>query len=99
MAIKSKDVWKLLPWNIQVDILSRLSTKDLCELQSVCKDWQSIIESPRFHMLQINANTNENAIIKHAMYDDWKYQIQILSSNEIYEFDITGVGFYYRSLT
>ena len=63
MAVKNKDVWKLLPWNIQVDILSRLSTKDLCEFQSVCKDWQSIIESPRFHILQINANPNENAII------------------------------------
>ena len=84
MAIKNKDVWELLPWNIQVDILSRLSTKDLCELQIVCKDWQSIIESPRFHMLQINANPNENAIIMHSMYDDWKYQIQLLSSNEIY---------------
>ena len=97
MAIKNKDVWELLPWNIQVDILSRLSTKDLCELQSVCKDWQSIIESPRFHMLQINANPNENAIIMHSMYDR-KYQIQLLSSNEIYEFDTLIVGSYYKSL-
>ena len=98
MAIKNKDVWELLPWNIQVDILSRLSTKDLCEFQSVCKDWQSIIESSRFHMLQINANPNENAIIKHSMYDDWKYQIQLLSSNEIYEFDGSIVGFYKETL-
>ena len=99
MAIKNKDVWELLPWNIQVDILSRLSIKDLCEFQSVCKDWQSIIESPRFHMLQINANPNENAIIKHSMYDYCKYQIQLLSSNEIYEFDVPIVGSYYKTST
>ena len=100
MAIKNKDVWELLPWNIQVDILSRLSTKDLCELQSVCKDWQSIIKSPRFHMLQINANPNENAIIMHSINEDWEYQIQFLSSNEIYEFDIPVVGnFYYGFMT
>ena len=97
MAIKNKDVWELLPWNSQVDILNRLSTKDLCELQSVCKDWQSIIESPRFHVLQINANPNENAIIMHSMYD-YKYQIQLLSSNEIYEFDGSTVGSYNKSL-
>ena len=97
MAIKNKDVWELLPWNIQVDILSRLSTKDLCELQSVCKDWQFIIKSPRFHMFQINANPNENAIIMHSMRD-WKYQIQLLSSNiEIYEFDGSIVDSYNKS--
>ena len=98
MAIKNKDVWELLPWNIQVDILNRLFTKDLCELQSVCKDWHSIIESPRFHMLQINANPNENAIIKHSINDDWKYQIQLLSSNEIYKFDGSIVGSYKETL-
>ena len=99
MAIKNKDVWELLPWNIQVDILSRLSTKDLCEFQSICKDWQSIIESPRFHMLQINANPNEIAIIKHLMYD-WKYQIviQLLNSNEIYEFDNSIMDSYNETL-
>ena len=70
MAIKNKDVWKLLPWDIQVDILSRLSTKDLLEVQSVCKDLQYIIESPRFHMFQINANPNQHAIIMpiYSMY-------------------------------
>ena len=97
MAIKNKNVWELLPWNIQVDILSRLSTKDLCEFQSICKDWQSIIESSRFHMLQINANPNENAIIMHSSYN-WKHQIQLLSSNEIYEFDSSIVGSYNKSL-
>ena len=98
MAIKNKNVWELLPWNIQVDILSRLSTKDLCGLQSVCKDWQSIIESPRLHMLQINANPNENAIIKHSRYDDWIYQIHLLSSNEIYEFDNSIMDSYNKTL-
>ena len=53
MDDKDKDVWKLLPRDIQVDILNRLSTKDLNEVENVCKDWQSIIKSPRFHMLQI----------------------------------------------
>ena len=100
MAIKNKDVWELLPWSIQVDILSRLSTKDLCELQSICKDWQSIIESPRFHMLQINANPNENAIIQCSINEHWKNQIQLLSSNGIYEFDSPIAGnFYPRTLT
>ena len=97
MAIKNKNVWELLPWYIQVDILSRLSTKDLCEFQSVCKNWQSIIKSPRFHMLQINANPNENAIIMHSMYD-WKYQIQLLSSIEIYKFDDSILGSYNETL-
>ena len=91
MAIKNKDVWELLPWDIQVDILSRLSTKDLLELQSVCKDWQSIIESPRFHMFQINANPNQQAICMHVSYStnhEKNFQIQSLSSNEIYKSDV-----------
>ena len=95
--IKNEDVWKLLPWDIQIEILSRLSIKDLCELQSVCKDWQSIIESPRFHMLQINANLNQNAIIMHSMHKDRKSQIQTLNSNEIYEFDVPIVGLNYTT--
>ena len=102
MAIKNKDVWELLPWDIQVDILSRLSTKDLLEVRSVCKDWQSIIESPRFHMFQINANPNQHVIImhstKHSGYNT-KCQIQSLSSNEIYEFDVpTSKGFISQNL-
>ena len=56
------------------------------------------IESPRFHMLQINANPNENAIIMDPMYNDCKYQIQLLSSNEIYEFDVPIVGSYNKTL-
>ena len=75
MAIKNKDVWELLPWNIEVDRLSRLSTKDLYELQSVCKDWQSIMESPRFYMLQIDANPNKKFIILHSKHRNRKFQI------------------------
>ena len=45
-------------------------------------------------MLQINANPNENAIIIHTLYDNWRYQIQLLSSNEIYEFNIRDVSCY-----
>ena len=48
-------------------------------------------------MLQINENPNENAIIMHSMYD-WKHQIQLLNSNEIYEFDGSIVGSYNKSL-
>ena len=49
-------------------------------------------------MLQINANPNENAIIMHTTYVDWKYQIQLLSSNEIYEFDGSIMDSYNKSL-
>ena len=75
-----------MPWNIQVDILSRLSTKDLHEVESVCKDWQCIIRSPRFYMLQINANPNQDAIIMAPINDPSKPMIQSLSSNDIYKF-------------
>ena len=95
MGTKDKHIWELLPWNIQVDILSRLSTKDLCEFQSVCKDWQSIIKLPRFHMLQINANPNQDAIIIHSKYKQKKGHIQPLNSNKIYEFDIPGLEHYF----
>ena len=87
MGIKGKHVWGLLSWDIQVDILSRLSTKDLRNLEDVCKDWQSIIKSPRFHMLQINANPNQDGLIVHSHEYQGKCQIEPLSSDKIYKFD------------
>ena len=89
MGIKGKHVWGLLPWDIQVDILSRLSTKDLRNLEGVCKDWQSIIKSPRFHMLQINANPNQDGLIVHSNKYQGKCHIEPLSSNKIYKFDFS----------
>ena len=89
MGIKSKQVWGLLPWYIQVDVLSRLSTKDLRNLEGVCKDWQSIIKSPRFHMLQINANPNQDAFIVHSCTYNGECHIKPLRSNEIYKFDFS----------
>ena len=89
MGIKAKHVWRLLPWNIQVDILSRLSTKDLRNLEGVCKDWQSIIKSPRFHMLQINANPNQDGLIVHSDEYQGKCHIEPLSSDKIYKFDFS----------
>ena len=87
MGIKGKHVWGLLPWDIQIDILSRLSTKDLRNLEGVCKDWQSIIKFPRFHMLQINANPNQDGLT----VDEYqgKCHIEPLSSNKIYKFDFS----------
>ena len=92
MGIKGKHVWGLLPWYIQVDILSRLTTKDLRNLEGVCKDWQSIIKSPRFHMLQINANPNQDGFIMHSYEYQGKCVIQPLSSNKIYKLDFSTNG-------
>ena len=78
-----------LPWDIQVDILSRLSSKDLHNLEGVCKDWQSIIKSPRFHMLQINANPNQDDFIVHSYEYQEKCCIQPLSSNKIFKLDFS----------
>ena len=89
MGIKGKHVWRLLPWDIQVDILSRLSTKDLRNLEGVCKDLQSIIKSPRFHMLQINANPNQDGLIVHSYKYQGQCHIEPLSSNKIYKFDFS----------
>ena len=89
MGIKGKHVWGLLPWNIQVDILSRLSTKDLRNLEGVCKDWQSIIKSPRFHMLQINANPNQDGLIVHSNEYQGKCHIEPFNSNKIYKLDFS----------
>ena len=91
MGIKGKYVWRLLSWNIQVDILSRLSTKDLRNFEGVCKDWQSIIKSPRFHMLQINANPNQHGLIVAlwSLEDQRECHIEPLSSNKIYKFDFS----------
>ena len=77
-----------MPWDIQVDILSRLSTKKLRNLEGVCKDWQSIIKSPRFNMLQINANPNQDGLLVYPFQHQGKCHIQPLGSNEIYKFDI-----------
>ena len=88
MGTKDKHVWGLLPWSIQVNILSRLSTKKFRNLEGICKDWQSIIKSPRFHMLQNNANPNQDGLIVHSSEYQGKCHIQPLSSNEIYKFDI-----------
>ena len=87
MGIKGKHVWGLLSWDIQVDILSRLSTKDLRNLEGVCKDWQSIIKSPRFHMLQINENPNQDGLIVYSNEYQGQCHIEPLSSNKIYKFD------------
>ena len=89
MGMKGKHVWGLLPWDIQVDILSRLSTKDLCNLEGVCKDWQLIIKSPRFHILQINANPNQDGLIVHSDEYQGECHIEPLSSNKIYKFDFS----------
>ena len=89
MGIKGKHVWGLLPWDIQVDILSRLSTKDLRNLEGVCKDWQSIIKSPRFHLLQINTNPNQDGLIVHSYAYQGECHIEPLSSNKIYKFDFS----------
>ena len=98
MVIKGKHVWGLLPWDIQVDILSRLSTKDLRNLEGVCKDWQSIIKSPRFYMLQINANPNQDGFIVLSYEYQGKCHIEPLSSNKIYRFDFsTNCGKFFKS--
>ena len=89
MGSKGKHVWGLLPWNIQVDILNRLSTKKLCNLEGVCKDWQSIIKSPRFHMLQINANPNQDGLIVDLDTYQGECHIKPLGSNKIYKFDFS----------
>ena len=97
MSINNKDAWKFLPWDIQGDILSRLFTNDLLKLQSFCKDWQFIIISQRFHILQTNANSNQNGIILHTFHKE-KCQFSPLNSNEIYKFDIPILmDFYYKT--
>ena len=83
MDNKDKDVWKLLPWIIHIHILNRLSTKDLHEVESICKDWQFIIKSTRFYMLQMNTNPNQDSIIMHAFDNGRKCQFQPLDSNEL----------------
>ena len=84
MGTNNKDIWESLPWDIQVDILRRLSTKDLCEFESVCKDWQSII------LMQINPNPNQEAFILH-LHDapkELKSYIEVLDSRGSYKFNI-----------
>ena len=88
MDNKYKGVWKLLSWDIQVDILSRLSTKNLLVVEGICKNWQSIIKSPRFHMLHIKTNPYQDTIIMQLASKQEKCQIQPLDRSEVYEFDI-----------
>ena len=102
MGIRNIHVWELLPWDIQVDILSRLSTKDLRSVEGICKDWQCIIKSPRFHMLQINANSNQDAIrmvtvkeyrknlpiIQHLCFNDtYKFFNSVVNLQENFDYD------------
>ncbi|GMN36513.1 hypothetical protein TIFTF001_006095 [Ficus carica] len=51
-----------LPWEIIIDILSRLPVKDLLRYRCVSKPWCSLIDGPDFinlhlkHSLQTNSN-------------------------------------------
>nr|XP_017233348.1 PREDICTED: putative F-box protein At3g16210 [Daucus carota subsp. sativus] len=53
-----------LPEDMFIEILSRLSVKDLLQLKSVCKSWYEIISSPNFVSKHLNNYYNNN--------DDWR---------------------------
>ena len=57
-GINNKDVWELLPRDIHTKMLSNLLPKTLLEVESACNNWQFIIKSLKFYMLQIDANFN-----------------------------------------
>lgn len=50
--------------NLIIEILSRLSVKDLLKFKSVCKSWYAIISSPNFVSKHLNNYYNRN--------DDWR---------------------------
>ncbi|KNA20051.1 hypothetical protein SOVF_055940 [Spinacia oleracea] len=53
-----------LPENLIIEILSRLSVKDLLQFKSVCKSWYAIISSPNFVSKHLNNYYNNN--------NDWR---------------------------
>ena len=80
------DVWKLLPLDIHMDILSRLYTKDLHQVECVCKCWQSIIKSSRFYMLQIYTTSKSRCHYNAFVLEKRKCYIQPLNFIEIHKF-------------
>ncbi|KAK1402851.1 F-box only protein 8-like [Heracleum sosnowskyi] len=64
MLIALEKIVCYLPENLIIEILSRLSVKDLLQFKSVCKSWYDIISSPIFVSKHLNNYYNNN--------DDWR---------------------------
>ncbi|KAL6574347.1 hypothetical protein OROHE_001251 [Orobanche hederae] len=65
MLIVLEKIDQYLPEHVIIEILSRLSVKDLLQLKSVCKSWYAIISDPKFvskHLKNYYHNNNN---------DDW----------------------------
>ncbi|PON58763.1 F-box domain containing protein [Trema orientale] len=50
-----------LLWETTVDVLSRLSAKDLLRCRSVCKAWRSLIDGPDFIKMHLNHSIETNS--------------------------------------
>ncbi|XP_038689735.1 uncharacterized protein LOC119988678 isoform X1 [Tripterygium wilfordii] len=55
--INSTDFFSTLPYDIVLDILTRLSTETLSQCKFVCRSWLEIIQSPEF-VEYLNARTD-----------------------------------------
>ncbi|KAK1358637.1 F-box only protein 8-like [Heracleum sosnowskyi] len=64
MLITLENIDCYLPENLIIEILSRLSVKDLLQFKSVCKSWFEIISSPIFVSKHLNNYYNNN--------DEWR---------------------------
>ncbi|KAL8096076.1 putative F-box protein At3g16210 isoform X2 [Apium graveolens] len=64
MLIALKKIHYYLPENLFIEILSRLSVKDLLHFKSVCKSWHEIISSPIFVSKHLSNYYKNN--------DDWR---------------------------
>ncbi|XP_058723823.1 F-box/kelch-repeat protein At3g23880-like [Vicia villosa] len=52
-----------LPFEIMVEILSRLPVKFLVQLQSVCKSWKSLISDPKFAKKHLRVSTTRHHLL------------------------------------
>ncbi|KAI8556884.1 hypothetical protein RHMOL_Rhmol05G0290700 [Rhododendron molle] len=75
-----------LPFEIAIEILSRLPVKSLLRFKSVCKTWYALIKTPSFiskHLLTQSTLNSTSLLVTTCWYDDktQKYAMSLLSND------------------
>ncbi|GMN36503.1 hypothetical protein TIFTF001_006097 [Ficus carica] len=66
-----------LPWDIIVNILCRLSVKDLLRYRSVSKPWRSLIDGPDFIKMHLNNSMETSSNLGIVIRDSYLHWVDL----------------------
>lgn len=74
---------KLLPGDLEIEILSRSPVRSLLRFKCVCKSWYVLIKSPRFINNHLHLSQTSCLLLLRAWRDTFKYLATLLSSETL----------------